>query len=79
MQLRCHLSSVYALTKFYTCICLQESVASLRGLKTTTIVTHICEAIKVGLPVDIDRLGVTSHIRNLVTTTIRGDTIKSGT
>ena len=56
----------------------QEAIASHRGLKTSTIVGHLCEAIKVGLPVDVESLGVASHIKKLITTTIRGDKIKSG-
>lgn len=54
-----------------------EEVASLRGLKTTTVVSHLCEAIKVGLEVDPVRVGVTSQIESLITRVIRGPEINS--
>lgn len=54
-----------------------EEVASLRGLKTTTIVSHLCEAIKVGLEVDPARVGVTAQIESLITRVIRGPEINS--
>lgn len=54
-----------------------EEVASKRGLKTSTIMSHMAEAVKVGLPVDVQSLGVTSHIQQLVTKAIRGDAVKS--
>lgn len=53
-------------------------MASLRGLKTTTVVSHLCEAIKVGLEVDPVRVGVTSQIESLITRVIRGPEINSG-
>lgn len=56
----------------------QEEVASLRGLKTTTIVSHLCEAIKVGLEVDPVRVGVTAQIESLITRVIMGPEINSG-
>lgn len=56
----------------------QEEVASKRGLKTSTVMSHMAEAVKVGLPVDVQSLGVTSSIQQLVTKAIRGDVIKSG-
>ncbi|KAL3831994.1 hypothetical protein ACJMK2_023678 [Sinanodonta woodiana] len=54
-----------------------EEVASRRGFKTSTIVSHLCEAIKVGLPVEVTRLGVTPQIQNLITDAIRGSKINS--
>ncbi|XP_056008081.1 bifunctional 3'-5' exonuclease/ATP-dependent helicase WRN-like isoform X2 [Ostrea edulis] len=54
-----------------------EEVASLRGLKTTTVVTHLCEAIRNGLEVDTVKLGVTAQIEKLVTKVIRGPEIQS--
>lgn len=53
-------------------------MASRRGLKTSTILGHMAEAIKVGLPVDVHSLGVTDNIRNIVTKAIRGDKISNG-
>ena len=39
----------------------------------------MAEAVKVGLPVDVRSLGVTDSIKQLVTKTVRGDQIRSGT
>ena len=50
----------------------------MRGLKTSTIVQHMSEAIKLGLPVDTDRLGVTERIVTMVTEAIRKPPINSG-
>ncbi|CAL1547093.1 unnamed protein product, partial [Lymnaea stagnalis] len=47
-----------------------EEVASKRGLKTSTIVGHLCEALKVGLAVDIRRLGLTPQIEKLISDAI---------
>lgn len=38
----------------------------------------MAEAIKVGLPVDVQSLGVTDSIKHIVTKAIRGDVIRSG-
>ncbi|KAL8592125.1 hypothetical protein ACOMHN_033496 [Nucella lapillus] len=48
-----------------------EEVASMRGLKTSTIVNHLCEVLKVGLQLDIRRLGVTTAVEEQVTLTIQ--------
>nr|XP_022305498.1 Werner syndrome ATP-dependent helicase-like isoform X1 [Crassostrea virginica] len=65
----------------YVMFCLEnkslEEVASLRGLKTTTVVSHLCEAIKNGLEVDPVRVGVTPQIDSLISKVIRGPTIMS--
>jgi len=57
---------------------LQEAVASLRGLNASTIGTHLSCAIKVGLPVAINRLGITDAMEKLITDTIRKPPINSG-
>ncbi|GFN88620.1 werner syndrome ATP-dependent helicase-like protein [Plakobranchus ocellatus] len=44
-----------------------EEVASQRGLKTSTVITHLSEALKEGLTVDIRKLGVTEHMEKLIT------------
>lgn len=44
-----------------------EEVASQRGLKTASVISHLSEALKEGLSVDIRRLGVTPHIEGLIT------------
>ncbi|XP_071158281.1 bifunctional 3'-5' exonuclease/ATP-dependent helicase WRN-like [Mytilus edulis] len=54
-----------------------EEVASLRGLKTTTVVSHISDAMKAGLEADINRLGVTKQMVNLITEAIRNPPIDS--
>lgn len=54
-----------------------EEIASLRGIKTSTVVSHLCEAIKVGLDVDMPKLGITPQIQSLITATIRGPKINS--
>ncbi|KAK8756352.1 hypothetical protein V5799_000955 [Amblyomma americanum] len=45
-------------------------IASSRGLAVTTIMGHLTEAIKVGLPVDLDSLGVTADILEAVTSAV---------
>ncbi|XP_041366268.1 Werner syndrome ATP-dependent helicase homolog [Gigantopelta aegis] len=54
-----------------------EEVASQRGLKTSTIITHLCEALKAGLPVDMCRLGITEHIKQRITEVIRAPPVNS--
>ena len=41
-------------------------MAAVRGMKPGTIITHLAEAIKAGLQVKTENLGVTDHMRNLV-------------
>ncbi|XP_076437014.1 bifunctional 3'-5' exonuclease/ATP-dependent helicase WRN-like [Babylonia areolata] len=52
-------------------------VASQRGLTTSTIVTHLCEALKLGLPADIRRLGVTPATESLIKGTIQSPHINN--
>ncbi|CAN7995034.1 unnamed protein product [Ixodes hexagonus] len=47
------------------------AVATARGLAVTTVVGHLAEAIKVGLPVDLESLGVTPKILEAVTGAVR--------
>lgn len=56
----------------------QEEIASLRGIKTTTVTGHIAEAISVGLEADLDRLGITNKMQELITSVIRNPPINSG-
>ncbi|GFR90509.1 Werner syndrome ATP-dependent helicase-like protein [Elysia marginata] len=44
-----------------------EEVASQRGIKTSTVITHLSEALKEGLSVDIRKLGVTLHMERMIT------------
>ncbi|XP_029831379.2 Werner syndrome ATP-dependent helicase [Ixodes scapularis] len=46
-------------------------VATARGLAVNTIITHLAEALKVGLPVDLESLGVTPRILEAVTEALR--------
>ncbi|XP_071101968.1 bifunctional 3'-5' exonuclease/ATP-dependent helicase WRN-like [Haliotis cracherodii] len=54
-----------------------EDVASLRGFKTSTIVTHLCEALKVGLSVDVKRLGLVPQLLSKITDVIRRPPVNS--
>lgn len=56
----------------------QEEVASRRGLKVSTIITHLCEALKVGLSVDVRQLGVTEKLENLISRAIWAPPINGG-
>lgn len=42
-------------------------IAASRGLAVSTVIGHLTEAIKVGLPVDLESLGVTADILDAVT------------
>ncbi|KAL1433647.1 hypothetical protein MTO96_012471 [Rhipicephalus appendiculatus] len=51
-------------------------IATSRGLAVSTVIGHLAEAIKVGLPVELESLGVTSDILESVTNaviTLSGD------
>ncbi|KAK7463978.1 hypothetical protein BaRGS_00038018, partial [Batillaria attramentaria] len=52
-----------------------EEIASLRGLKTGTIATHLCEALRQGLTVDIRKVGVTPAREELIASTIQSPPI----
>ncbi|XP_064614138.1 bifunctional 3'-5' exonuclease/ATP-dependent helicase WRN-like [Liolophura sinensis] len=54
-----------------------EEVASLRGLKVTTVMGHLCEALKIGLPLDLEKLGVTPKIQQQVTEVVRNSPVSS--
>lgn len=54
-----------------------EEVASLRGLKTGTIVAHLCEAIRVGLMVDTRKLGLTPDAETVIASTIQSPPINN--
>ena len=57
----------------------QEEAATMRGLKTSTIVGHMARCIQAGLPVDIARLGLTDRMQAMITDVIRRPPINSGT
>ncbi|XP_067936755.1 bifunctional 3'-5' exonuclease/ATP-dependent helicase WRN-like [Watersipora subatra] len=54
-----------------------EEVARARGFKSSTVVSHLCEAIEAGLPVDVRRLGLTSTTQKLVSDAIRASPVNS--
>lgn len=54
-----------------------EEIAALRGLKTSTIIIHMCAAIEAGADVDIKRLGLPSSIQKQITDTIHGPKINN--
>ena len=54
-----------------------EEAAALRGLKPSSIVTHLCEAIKVGLTVELSRLGVDNALVDTVHRVVRSPAVKS--
>lgn len=45
-------------------------IATSRGLAVSTVIGHLTEAIKVGLPVDLESLGVTTEILEAVTNAV---------
>lgn len=51
------------------------AVAAARGLKTSTIITHLSEAIKAGLPVKIESLGLRDSTRKIIENTISSEEI----
>ncbi|KAI8774726.1 Werner syndrome ATP-dependent helicase isoform X1 [Biomphalaria glabrata] len=55
-----------------------EEVAVKRGLKTGTIITHLCDALKAGLSVNIKQLGVTPQIEKLISKTIWAPPVNGG-
>lgn len=62
------LSDTQRTTYLHYCKCQDVGkVASGRGLKVATILGHLAEAIKVGLPVDLESIGITDDILNEVT------------
>lgn len=53
-------------------------MASLRGLQTSTVINHLCEAVRLGLSIDIRGLGVTPAFEALITDTILSPPVNSG-
>ncbi|XP_014669243.1 PREDICTED: Werner syndrome ATP-dependent helicase-like isoform X2 [Priapulus caudatus] len=54
-----------------------EVVATTRGLKTSTVIGHLADAIKYGLPVDTERIGMTKDIQQIIISAIRAPPINS--
>lgn len=53
------------------------TVSAIRGLKETTLASHLCEAIRVGLEVDLQPFGITLRETAAVATAIWEEPIKS--
>ena len=54
-----------------------EEAAAVRNLKPSTLASHMSEAIKLGLPVDLSRLGVDNALVETVHRVVRGPVIRS--
>jgi len=50
----------------------------VRGIKPSTVVSHLADCIRAGFPVDIERLDVTGDVEKLVVDVIRKPPINSG-
>jgi hypothetical protein len=56
----------------------QDIVAQMRGVKSGTIVSNLCDCIRAGLRVDIERLSVTKEVENLIVDVVRKPPVNSG-
>ena len=56
----------------------QELVGKMKGVQPQTVLNHMCDCIRAGLPVDVERLGVTDKLEQLIIDTIRRPPINSG-
>ena len=54
-----------------------DQVSAYRALKSSTIITHLCEAIKIGLPVDFSCLNISDNVRETIENAIRSPAIDS--
>ena len=50
----------------------------MRGVKSSTVVSHLADCIRAGLPVDIERLNVTDDVEKLIADVVRKPPINSG-
>jgi len=57
---------------------LQSEVAAVRGIKPSTIVSHLSDCIRAGFPIDVERLNVTDEVEKLIVDVIRKPPINSG-
>lgn len=48
-----------------------------RNLARTTLIGHLCEALKLGLPVDLPRAGVIDEVQEMIIKVIRSPPINS--
>nr|XP_006823131.1 PREDICTED: Werner syndrome ATP-dependent helicase homolog [Saccoglossus kowalevskii] len=54
-----------------------SEIASVRGIKESTVGCHLADAIKAGYPVDFVRAGITTEIQKQITDVIRAPPINS--
>ncbi|KAJ1519607.1 hypothetical protein ONE63_004881 [Megalurothrips usitatus] len=54
-----------------------EELVSERKLAKSTLINHLCRAIELGLPVDLDRAGMSDSVRDIVTKVISSPPINS--
>ena len=57
---------------------MQSEVAAVRGIKPSTIVSHLSDCIRAGFPIDVERLNVTDEVEKLIVDVIRKPPINSG-
>jgi len=56
----------------------QGDVAVMRGIKPSTIVSHLADCIRAGFPVDVERLDVTEDVEKCIIDVVRKPPINSG-
>ena len=57
---------------------MQSDVAAVRGIKPSTVVSHLSDCIRAGFPIDVERLDVTGDVEKLIVDVIRKPPINSG-
>jgi len=57
---------------------LQSDVAAMKGVKSSTVVSHLSDCIRAGFPIDVERLDVTGDVEKLIVDVIRKPPINSG-
>jgi len=70
--------TVMKLKTFLEYVLTQSDTAALRGIKPTTVASHLADCIRVGFPVDLERLDVTDDVEKLIVDVIRKPPINSG-
>ena len=59
-------------------VVVQSDVAVVRGIKPSTIVSHLADCIRAGFPIDVERLDITDDVEKLIVDVIRKPPINSG-
>jgi len=57
---------------------MQADVATMKGIKPSTVVSHLADCIRAGFPVDVQRLDVAEDVEKLIVDVIRKPPINSG-